>query len=300
MINSKIEHPNPMNFFHRNRLGCINKTILLLFYLCLFLNTSLSAHGDLDLQIERISKRIEKAPHNANLYIKRGQLYAKHNEPLEAKQDYLHARNLDHNLLITDLLLAQLLADNNGANAALPYVNLFLKNHSNYSNHSIALITRAKIHQQMGQPDLCQKDLENAMTYLTEPNPSHFISISEAVLLADDSNISEALSWLKKGEEKFGFDIVLKSKEVDLYVRSKQYEDAILTIDKIMEHFQRKEKWHFQKATIYEKDEKIDLAKIHYEATLEAINKLPKRIQMTSKIIELEVHSLKRIHVLSK
>ncbi len=285
-----------MNLFLSSNSVGIKKTILLLFYLCLFLNTSLSAHGDLDLQIERISKRIEKNSSNANLYLKRGQLYNQHKEPKKAKQDYFNARNLDNNLLITDLLLAQLLVDNNEANAALPYINLFLKNHA---NHSIALIARAKIYQQMRQPDLCQKDLENALTNITEPNPSHFISISEAVLMTDDSNISEALSWLKKGEEKFGFDIVLKSKEVDLYVQSKQYENAILTIDKIMEHFQRKEKWLFQKATIYEKGGKTDLAKIHYDATLEAINKLPKRIQMTSKIIELEVYSLQRINELS-
>ncbi len=277
--------------------GCVQKTILLLVFLCLLLNTSLFAHGDLDLQIERISKRIEKNPSNANLYLKRGQLYNQHKEPKKAKQDYLLARNLDNSLLITDLLLAQMFSDNNEVNAALPYVNLFLENHT---NHSIALITRAKIYQQMGQPDLCQKDLENALTHITEPNPSHFISISEAVLMTDDSNISEALSWLKKGEEKFGFDIVLKSKEVDLYVQSKQYENAILTIDKIIEHFPRKEKWLFQKAIIYEKSGEVDLAKTHYVATLEAINKLPKRIQMTSKIIELEVNSLKQIEVLSK
>ena len=286
-----------MNLFLRCTSDNIQKTILLLFALCLFLNTSLSAHGDLDIQIERISKRIEKDADNASLYLKRGQLYAQHNEPKKSKQDYLFARNLDENLLITDLLLAQLFADNNEAEAALPFVNLFLKNHS---NHSIALITRAKIYQQMRQPELCQKDLENALAHLAEPNPSHFISISEAVLLKDDSNITEALSWLKKGEERFGFDIVLKSKEVEYHLQSKKYNNAILTIDEIMEHFQRKEKWLFQKATIYEKSGEVDLAKTHYAATLEAINQLPKRIQMTSKIIELEVNSLKQIEVLSK
>ena len=297
MIIPKTDSTILMNLFHRNNSNCIKKTIWLLFFLCLFFNTSLAAHGDLDLQIERISKRIEKEPDNALLYVKRGQLYANHNESKKSKKDYLHARILDEDLLITDLLLAQLLVDNNEAKAALSHVNIFLKNHS---NHSIALITRAKIYQQMRQSDLCQKDLENALTHISDPNPSHFISISEAVLLTDESNISEALSWLKKGEEKFGFDIVLKSKEVDLFVQGKQYENALLTIDKIMEHFQRKEKWLFKKATIYEDAKEIDLAKTHYVATLEAINKLPKRIQMTSKVIELEMHSLKRINELSK
>ncbi len=296
-MNSKTEQPYLKNFFYKKKSLDIKKTILLLLFLSLFLNTSLFAHGELDLQIERVSKRIEKEPHNAILYIKRGQLYAQHKEPKAAKQDYFQARDLDNKLLITDLLLARLLAENNDANSALVYVNLFLKNHP---NHSIALITRAKIHQQIRQPDLCQKDLEKALAHLSEPNPSHFISISEAVLLADDSNITDALSWLKKGEEKFGFDIVLKSKEVDLYVQSKQYENAILTIDKILENFQRKEKWLYQKAIIYEESGKIEQAKIHYGATLEAINELPKRIQMTAKIIELEVNSLKRIDRLSE
>lgn len=286
-----------MNFSHRNNFNFIKKTILLLFALCLFFHPSLSAHGDLDLQIERISSRIEKEPNNANLYIKRGQLYNQHKEPKKAKQDYFLARNLDSNLLITDLLLAQMFADNSKASAGLPYVNLFLENHT---NHSIALITRAKIYQHIGQPELCQKDLATAMAHISKPTPSHFVSIAEAVLLTDDSNIAEALSWLEKGEEQFGFDIVLKSKEVDLYVQSKQYENAILTIDEIMEHFPRKEKWLFQKAIIYEKWEKNDFAKIHYTATLNAINKLSKRLQMTSKIIELEAYSLKRMSELSK
>lgn len=259
--------------------------------------TPLLAHGDLDIQIERVSKRIEKEADNAKLYVKRGQLYAQHNEPEKSKQDYFHARNLDDNLLITDLLLAQLFADNHESEVALSYINLFLKNHSNYSR---ALITRAKIYQQLLQPDLCQRDLENAMTNLTEPNPSHFISIAEAVLLTDESNISEALNWLKKGEESFGFDIVLKSKEVEFYLQSKEYENAILTVDEIMEHFPRKEKWLFQKASIYEKSGEVDLAKFNYVATLEAINQLPKRLQMTSKIIELEANSLKKLKVLKQ
>ena len=187
-----------MNLFLRCTSDNIQKTILLLFALCLFLNTSLSAHGDLDIQIERISKRIEKDAGNANLYIKRGQLYAQHNEPKKSKQDYLFARNLDENLLITDLLLAQLFADNNEAEAALPFVNLFLKNHS---NHSIALITRAKIYQQMRQPELCQKDLENALAHLAEPNPSHFISISEEI-----GAVKPSLKGFKLIEEKLNKD----------------------------------------------------------------------------------------------
>ena len=79
-LNSKIEDSTPMNLSTLCISGCVQKTILLLVFLCLLLNTSLFAHGDLDLQIERISKRIEKNSSNANLYLKRGQLYNQHKE----------------------------------------------------------------------------------------------------------------------------------------------------------------------------------------------------------------------------
>ena len=275
----------------------MTKTLTLISFLCLLPCLQLFAHGDLSEQIEHISKRIEKDSTNAKLYLKRGQLHAQHEDFEEAKKDYIKARILNKELFITDLLLAQLYAENNLADTALIHANVFLKR---YPDHSKAFITRAGIYQQLGEFGLCQKDLESAMANLKNPNPGHFVSISKAVLLQDASNVSEAVEWLKKGEEKFGFDIVLKTKEVELYEQSKQYENAILTIDNIIRQFPRKERWLFKKAVIYEKMGNTELAKKEYKATLAAIQNLPKRLQRTSKMLQLEVETYMKLEGLSK
>ncbi len=273
------------------------KTLIIAGILCFAFNSRLPAHGDLSEQIERISKRIEKDSTNAKLYLKRGQLHAQHKDFKEAKQDYYKARKLNKEFFVTDLLLAQLYAENNLPDTALIHANAYLKHHPTHPN---ALITRAGIYQHLGEFDLCQKDLENAIANIKAPNPGHFVSISKAVLLKDSSNVAEAVEWLKKGEEEFGFDIVLKTKEAELYVQSKQYENAILTIDNIIEQFPRKEKWLYEKAMIYEKMGNIDLAKKEYEATLTAIQKLPKRLQKTSKMLQLEAQTYIKLEDLSK
>ena len=269
----------------------------ILFFICLLLPHFLFGHGDLDIQIELISKRIQEEPRNAKLHLKRGQLYVQHKEFNKGEQDYNIARKLDKNLLITDLLMAQLFSESNKAKVAMTYINIYLKNHP---LHPTGLISRAKIYQQLGQSDLCQKDLESAIAEIKDPTPTHYISIAEAVLRNDTSNVEEALSWLKKGGKKFSFDIVLKSKELDLYILNKQYENALAVIDQIMERFPRKEKWLFQKAMVYETTGNIEQAKTYYDATLNEIHKLPKRLQMTSKILELEVQTLEKIKSLSQ
>ena len=263
----------------------------------LYFLSPLLAHGDLSKQIERLTHLIKKDSTNAELYLKRGQLHAEHKDFINAKKDYQRARSLNAELLLTDLLLAQLLAEHNQLDSALHHILLFLKHQSDHPN---ALITRAGIYRKSGQLELCKKDLEKAMAVLEERTPGHFINIANAVLLADTSNVEEALGWLKKGEEHFGFDIVLKSKEVELFTLSNQFDAALRTVDTIMVHFPRKEKWLFEKALIYELAGEIDLARKECDETLIAVSALPHRIQKTSKMLELEARVHMKLEVLKE
>ena len=273
------------------------KNTFLIQFFCLLFSVQLFGHGDLDDQIKNATENIKQEPTDANLYLKRGQLYAQHEAFNPARLDYLQARFLDQNLFITDLLMAQLYAQHNQLDTALIYANTFLKQHP---NHSDAFIARAGIYQQSGFPDSCQQDLERAMENLKDPNPGHFMAIADAVLCSDATNYEAALYWLKKGEESLGFDIVIKTKEIDIYLKARQYEQVIQTIDYIMEQFPRKEKWLFQKAIVYEKIGDTGLAQNYYNDTLNAIQQLPKRLQTTKKILELEVQTLENLALLTK
>lgn len=261
----------------------------------LFLIPSLLAHGDLHAQIEQINQAIQQEPNKATLYLKRGQLYSKHDNFEAAQQDYLTARTLDNQLFITDLLLAQLFANHQKNDLALSHINSFLAKHPQHPN---ALTIRANIFKQMGQMDKCQANLELAFTYLKVPYPSHFVEMSKAVLLADASNVDAALAWLQKGQAHFGFDIVLKEKEMDLWLQSQNYAAAIRTIDDILKRFPRKEKWLFKKASIYQHTQQVELAKTHYQATLKAIQELPIRLQRSNKMLALEAQALERLQFL--
>ena len=263
----------------------------------MFLSSQAFGHGALDEQIKAVSARIKMDSVNTKLYVKRGQLYVKHEEFQAAIKDYQKARRLQFDLHITDLLLAQLYVQTKELQTALIYANTFLEHNP---THISALITRAGIYQELGQGVAFQSDLESALHLLKEPNPGHYTDIADAVLLADGSNFEEAIIWLKKGQQKFGFDIVLKSKEIELHQQAKQYDQAILVIDSILEKMQRKEKWLFQKALMYQKTENRTLAKAYYEATLNAIQQLPKRLQGTTSMLELEIQAIENIALLNR
>lgn len=270
----------------------MKQSLILMGLLSLLIPSFLFAHGDIHEQIIQISKRIEKDPNNSALYLKRGQLYVQHKDFDKAEKDYQKVRFLDKKLIITDILMAQLLVKKKQPQKGLPYINTYLQHKNKDVN---GLLLRAKIYQQLQKQTLAKQDIKTAFTNLKNPLPKHYILIAEATLLADNSNIAEAIVWLQKGQSQFGFDIVLKEKEIDLLTKSKQYDGALLAIDEVLERFQRKEKWLFQKGQICENANQPKVAIIHYKATLKAIHNLPKRLQMTGKMMELEAASIQNI-----
>ena len=273
------------------------RTLILTGFLCLSLNAFIFAHGDIHEQIERTSQRIEKDPNNTELYLKRGQLYIHHNEFEKAKDDYLKARELDADLIIVDLLLAIVYSKDDQAEIALDYANIFL---TNQPDNPDGLIARAGIFQQLENKIAAKADLEKALDNINTPAPKHYLAITEVILQADNPNYEEALSWLEKGQTQFGFDIVLKEKEIEILVENEQYETALHIIDDITERFPRKEKWFFLKGEICEKSNQKEAALTYYNATLEAIQVLPKRIQKTKRVLSLKTMTMERIQSLSR
>ena len=254
--------------------------------------STLSAHEDLMVQIQQLTKRIEKESNNANLYVLRGQLYAQHQEHAAAISDFRKAKKLHPDLLITDLLLAKVLAAQKRPKLALSPINVFLKNQP---KHLDGLLIRAGIYQQLGNNVAAQKDFEQVILQNKKVQPKHYLAIVENFLSVDSTNIAPALAWLNKGQQQFGFDIVLKQKEIDLLVEHQLYKKALQRIDELLPHFQRKEQWLFKKGQILEKDQAFEQASMQYEATLATIAQLPKRLQMTKRMLVLEATTIERL-----
>lgn len=273
------------------------RTLLLICYFYCCFPLFLFSHGDLHELIQRTSKKIEQSPNNADLYLYRGQLYNQHNALDKAKSDLKKAQQLNPTLFITDLLLAEVFAKDKLPVRALDYANTFLKNKPNNPD---GLIVRAGIYRQLKKELAAEQDFKAAFIALKKPTPTHYIAITAAILRADSTNVAEAVSWLDKGQAQFGFDIVLKQKEAELLTKNGQYKEALLAIDTILSRFPRKEKWLFQKGQICEKSNQPIIAKTHYAATLKAIQDLPKRLQMTRNMLDLEARTIERIQSLEK
>lgn len=282
--------------FRKIKLFFCMKLLIWTSLIYLFFPCCLFGHGELTEQIEQVSERIITMPNNPDLYLQRGQLYAQHLEFEAAQKDYKKTLQLNPQLFITHLLMAQVLAEINQPVSALSAINTFLRT---TPNHAFGLITRSGIYQQLQKEKAAEKDLQLVLSNLKTPAPKHYIAIAEACLRADSTNLATALSWLHKGQVQFGFDIVLKEKELSLLVDAKQYSVAIQLIEELLGKFKRQEKWLFKKATIYEQAGQLSAALSTYGQTLQAIENLPKRLQMTKKMLGLETEVLLKIQALT-
>src|SRR2546426_2682773 len=85
-------------------IGCVRESFLIgLSFFILSGSPELFAHGDLHEQIAITTKLIQREPHNAALYLKRGELHRAHGEWDAAMADYERAAELDPKLEVVDL-----------------------------------------------------------------------------------------------------------------------------------------------------------------------------------------------------
>src|SRR5438876_8647915 len=99
------------------------------------------AHADLLLQIEDVTKQLEKEPNNPELYLRRGELRRAHVEWEAAYADYDRALALAPDLAIIDLARGRLFLDSGWPLSARAALDRFL---SRQPNHVEALVLRAR------------------------------------------------------------------------------------------------------------------------------------------------------------
>lgn len=261
---------------------------ILLLLICLFVccfYKQLEAHGPVHESIERLTKSIETFPDSADLYLQRGQFYKIDEDFDKAFADYNKARSLNPDNKHADLQCAKLFLEYDYPISALMYINKVLEE---TPTHVDGLMTRAAIYTRLNDNELAVSDFEEAIKAVREPRPEYYIAISKAVIAADSTNYKDAIAWLQKGEETLGSNIVLRSYAIDLAILEKDHNQALILIDELIETMKRKEKWLFKKAEILEKAGRIQEAYSYCEQATNAIQKLPRHIQGTRLITELE------------
>ena len=227
------------------------------------------AHDGLHEQIIAVTKKIAKEPNNANLYLKRAELYRLHEEWKNSEKDFNRAEKLNPNLAVVDLGRGKLWLDAKRFSSAKSALERFLTKEPNSFE---AVLTLARVSSKLNQT-------ENAVKYFTQaialsPKDSAEIYLERSLLLGERGRFDEALRGLDEGIERFGGLVVLQNAAIDLEVKRKHYDAALTRLDKLAATMPRKESFLLKRGEILLKAGKKCEARKAFIESLNAIETL--------------------------
>ena len=210
-----------------------------------FFAANLAAHDGLHEQIIAVTKRIAIEPNNANLYLKRAELYRLHGEWKNSEKDFDRAEKLNPNLAFVDLGRGKLWLDAKRFSPAKLALERFLTKEPNSFE---GLLTLARISSKL-------RESENAVKYFTQaialsPKDSAEIYLERSQTLAESGKLDEALGGLDEGIERFGGLVVLQNAAIDLEVKRRRYDAALTRLDKLAVTMPRKESFLLKRGEI--------------------------------------------------
>ena len=249
---------------------------LVLLALCLLTSLPATAHPDLELQIQELTRRIADDPADAHLYFERGELHRIHEDWPSALVDYERARDLDPALDAVDLGLGKLRLEAGQPQAALAHLQRFLDRRP---GHADALVQRGRALARVGDPLAAAKDFTQAIERRVEdggrPAPELFIERARELVSAGDEHRAAALSGLEEGLDLLGWPITLEIEALEIEMALGRVDQAIHRVDRLASASRRAEWWLVQRARILESAGRLSDSKRDYRAALEAIETLP-------------------------
>jgi len=251
----------------------------------------LVAHGPLDEQIAQVTEEIARNPHDANLYLKRGELHRFHEDYPAAQKDYDHALRLDPALAVVNLCRGQMMLEAGWYEQALPHLNEFISQHP---RHPEGLVARARVLAKLGKNLAAAADFTEAILQQAAPAPEHYIERAQALSAAgsESRDMEIALRGLDEGIQKIGPIVTLQLCAIELEVALRRYDAALQRLDQIMATSARKEKWLMRRGEILQLAGRREEARAAYQQALQEMAALPLHRRQTKAVQDLEIRLL--------
>ena len=224
----------------------LQKKFIWLVAICIGLSLPVQAHEGLHEQIAAITAKIKRDPKNASLYLQRGELHRLHRDWARAAADYDRAEHLQPSLMIVELARGKMFFDSGKLQRAKLTLDRFL---FRQPDHYEGVITRARVLAKLGLPMDAAKDFTQALTLSTVPEPELYLERAN-LLAADVGQLGEVLRGLDEGINKLGPVVTLQLAAIDLELRRKNYDGALVRLDQIAAQSQRKEAWLVRRGEI--------------------------------------------------
>lgn len=252
------------------------------------------AHGDVHERIEIVNAEIAQSPKDPILLVKRANLYLEDENYEATSADLESAATLSGESFARILMTYAKMYHQLGSNeVAIKYIDQFLLQEP---QHVLGIRTKADILLRLNELNAsieCRKKVINLTTTLL---PENYLSLIETLLLNEDHEA--AIAYCQEAIQKMGDLIVFEQKIIDIATTEKNYDLAIAWIDKVMDRYERKEKWLYEKAVLYTEMGNISLAAENLVQAVQYINFLPQRIRMTPAMQQLSADiQMLRLHI---
>jgi tetratricopeptide (TPR) repeat protein len=260
-------------------------TALRVLVLCLAVPLPLAAHGDLHERIAALTKQINDAPTNAELYLRRGELHRAHRDWKPALADYDRVAQLRPDLDVVDLSRGLTFFASGSPEAAIAALDRFLLKHP---EHAEASLTRARARAKLGRHEAAAEDFTRAITHTTMPRPEHYLERAQALTALGDARIDDALRGLDEGIKTLGPIVTLQLYAIDFELRKNRHDAALARLDQIAAQAARKETWLARRGAILEQARRPGEARQAYATALAALDLVPVSRRNTKTTVELE------------
>jgi tetratricopeptide (TPR) repeat protein len=259
------------------------------------------AHGDFHDQMARLSEIIADYPDSAYLHYKKGKLLFYHEDYKACLKSLKKARQKGYHDVMQDLFFSKAYLELGQFKKAGQYVQNVIEQ---VPEHVTA-------HRLLGRIRYAQKRyadagdaFESANHYAIRPIPESYLENAKAwEALKTLQGNQRAILIVEKGIDELGDIISLQNYLKALLIKNGDLDQAISIQEKIIDRSTRKEKTWYELSTLYQQIGDIASMEHALKQSKKAFELLPKRIQYTPAMKELNrliLNSLQNTQLMSQ
>lgn len=220
------------------------------------------AHESLRRNIIAVTQEIDRAPYDASLHLRRGELYRLHRDWERAQADFERAAELDRGLAVVDLYVGRLLLEEGRPEPALTLLTRYLEIEP---ESAPARVARARTWTALGRPLDAAADYSLALARHRSPE----LYLERAAVLAAGG--TEFLARAREG---------LETGDID---------SALRRVDGAVARSRSAVPWLVRRAEILEEAGRCDEAVRAYGTARRELRELPEHRRQTRMIQNLEM-----------
>jgi predicted Zn-dependent protease len=205
------------------------------------------SHTDIELQIAEATRQLEQHPGNADLLLRRGDLYRRHEDRDLALADFTQVRALEPGHSDIDWFEGRLLVETGSPEEGVSLLDRFLLANP---GHSIALQNRAQGYLLLTRPKLAAQDYLTVIRLNDKPSPALYNAAAKALVKAGANHYPEAMHVIRQGLQQFPAEISLSGIGTDISLARGDSKTASSLIDQIPAPVQKLYQWQLRLALL--------------------------------------------------